>query len=50
VPDLFWCAGQGGYGFQSAPGASSFLADLIAGRATGYDAGFVKSVSPGRFA
>ena len=50
VPNLFWCAGQGGYGFQSAPGASSFLADLIAGRAPGYDAAFVKSVSPERFA
>ena len=24
-----WCAGQGGYGFQTSPVASQFLADLV---------------------
>ena len=27
VPDFIWCAGQGGYGFQTAPAASQLLAD-----------------------
>lgn len=33
---FIWCAGQGGYGFQTAPAASQFLADVIAGRQTGF--------------
>jgi hypothetical protein len=31
-PDFVWVAGQGGYGFQTAPAASQLVADLIAGR------------------
>ena len=31
---FIWCAGQGGYGMQSAPAASQFLADLVTGRAS----------------
>ncbi|SHI97947.1 NAD(P)/FAD-dependent oxidoreductase [Wenxinia saemankumensis] len=31
-PSFLWCAGQGGYGFQSAAAASTFLADLVGGR------------------
>ena len=30
-PDLFWCAGQGGYGIQSAAGASALAAALWLG-------------------
>lgn len=30
-PDFIWCAGQGGYGFQTAPAASQLLADLVRG-------------------
>jgi glycine/D-amino acid oxidase-like deaminating enzyme len=30
-PDFLWCAGQGGYGIQTAPAASQLLADLVAG-------------------
>lgn len=32
VPGLFWCAGQGGFGIQTAPAAGRLLADLILGR------------------
>jgi glycine/D-amino acid oxidase-like deaminating enzyme len=28
---FIWCAGQGGYGMQTAPAASQLLADLIGG-------------------
>ena len=48
-PSFFWLAGQGGYGFQSAPGASQLAADLIAGRSTGLSATLVAALSPARF-
>ncbi|MFM9827986.1 MAG: NAD(P)/FAD-dependent oxidoreductase [Sphingomonas sp.] len=32
VPGFFWCAGQGGYGIQTAPAASSVAAALVLGR------------------
>lgn len=31
VPDFFWCAGQGGFGIQTAPAAAEFGATLILG-------------------
>lgn len=31
VPGFFWLAGQGGYGIQTAPGASQFAATLLRG-------------------
>lgn len=31
VPGLFWCAGQGGYGIQSAPGMSAYCAAILTG-------------------
>lgn len=49
-PDYFWLAGQGGYGFQSAPAASALVADLIGGRAPSMDAATVQALSPLRFA
>ncbi len=49
VPDFFWLAGQGGYGFQTAPAASQLAADLIAGRAPSLDAATVAALSPARF-
>lgn len=49
-PAFFWHAGQGGYGFQTAPAASQHAADLIAGRAPEIDAVTAAAVSPGRFA
>lgn len=36
--NFIWCAGQGGYGFQTAPAASQFLADLLAGRSSELEA------------
>jgi D-arginine dehydrogenase len=48
-PDFFWVAGQGGYGFQSAPGASQLVADLLGGRATPLSASLVAALSPARF-
>lgn len=49
APDFIWCAGQGGYGFQTAPGASQLLADLVAGRASGLDAATLARLTPARF-
>lgn len=48
-PDFLWSAGQGGYGFQTAPGASALLADLVAGRPAGHDAATLAALSPARF-
>lgn len=50
VPGFFWQAGQGGYGFQTAPAASRLGAALILGAAPAVDKGLVAAVSPGRFA
>jgi D-arginine dehydrogenase len=46
---FFWLAGQGGYGFQTAPAAAALVADLVAGRAPGLSAGLVSALTPGRF-
>jgi glycine/D-amino acid oxidase-like deaminating enzyme len=46
---FIWCAGQGGYGFQSAPAASQLLADLIAGKQPALDAETVFALDPRRF-
>ena len=35
VPGLFWCAGQGGFGIQTAPAAADLAARLLLGRAAG---------------
>ncbi|MDW4549452.1 FAD-dependent oxidoreductase [Defluviimonas sp. D31] len=48
-PSFFWLAGQGGYGFQTAPSASRLAADLIAGRAPEIEAAAVSALSPNRF-
>lgn len=32
---FFWCAGQGGFGIQTAPAASALAADLLLGRPAG---------------
>jgi D-arginine dehydrogenase len=52
VPGLFWAAGQGGYGIQTAPAAGELLAALVSGeampeaiRAWGVD---VKALHPAR--
>ena len=47
---FFWLAGQGGYGFQTAPAASQLVADLIGGRAPELGSDLVAALSPARFA
>ncbi|MEO7177571.1 MAG: FAD-dependent oxidoreductase [Allosphingosinicella sp.] len=32
APGFFWCAGQGGFGIQTAPAAAKLAADLLLGR------------------
>ncbi|MEO9574063.1 MAG: FAD-binding oxidoreductase [Tateyamaria sp.] len=46
---FIWCAGQGGYGFQTAPAASQLLADLTLEQAPEIDAATIRSLSPARF-
>lgn len=48
IPDFVWCAGQGGYGFQTAPAASQFLADQIAARDPELDPETVARLTPDR--
>ncbi|MCL6286129.1 FAD-binding oxidoreductase [Ruegeria sp. 2012CJ41-6] len=48
VPDFIWCAGQGGYGFQTAPAASRLLADLMSGAPPELEPEMVAALSPGR--
>ena len=45
---FIWMAGQGGYGFQTAPAASQLVADLVAGRAPEIDADVVAMLRPDR--
>ena len=39
VPGLFWCAGQGGFGIQTAPAAGAMAAALVLGREPKVEAG-----------
>lgn len=48
-PGFWWCAGQGGQGFQSAPGAGAVLAELAGGPALGLGAAVMAALSPARF-
>lgn len=47
---FIWVAGQGGYGFLSAPAASQLVADRVAGRPSPLDAETLKATDPARFA
>jgi glycine/D-amino acid oxidase-like deaminating enzyme len=47
-PDFIWCAGQGGYGFQTAPAAARLLADLLGGRSSELDADSIAALTPER--
>ncbi|HRO14598.1 MAG TPA: FAD-binding oxidoreductase, partial [Paracoccus sp. (in: a-proteobacteria)] len=46
-PDFIWFAGQGGYGFQSAPAAARLIADIALDRPT--DPDLTRIISPARF-
>ncbi|RME14930.1 MAG: FAD-binding oxidoreductase [Alphaproteobacteria bacterium] len=45
-----WCAGQGGFGFLTAPGASRLVADRVTGRQSALDARTLSETDPARFA
>ncbi len=49
-PSFVWFAGQGGYGFQTAPAASRLLRDLIGGHGPDLPGTTVSALSPARFA
>jgi glycine/D-amino acid oxidase-like deaminating enzyme len=49
-PSFIWCAGQGGYGMQSAPAAAQLLYDLISGASPELSKDTVAALSPQRFA
>lgn len=48
-PSFIWVAGQGGYGFQTAPAASRLVADLVGGRPPELSADIVAALCPARF-
>jgi D-arginine dehydrogenase len=48
-PGFWWCAGQGGQGFLSAPGAGAVLAERAGGPATGLRAEMIAALTPDRF-
>lgn len=47
---FIWMAGQGGYGFQTAPAASKLVADLVTGTPPEIAADMVAKLNPHRFA
>ena len=48
-PSFLWCAGQGGQGFLSAPGAARVLLETAGGRPSGQPAAVLAALSPARF-
>lgn len=48
-PSFIWSAGQGGYGFQTAPAASQLVCDLVTGAAPALDPATVAALKPDRF-
>lgn len=49
VEGLFWCAGQGGYGIQTAPAAGRLIAALVLGLNPGEAAPALAAIDPARF-
>jgi glycine/D-amino acid oxidase-like deaminating enzyme len=49
APSFLWFAGQGGYGFQTAPGASALLSELVAGKTPGVGRDVAAATDPARF-
>ncbi len=51
VPGFFWCAGQGGFGIQTAPAAARLAAALLLGRAPDASVAHIDAdrYSPARF-
>ncbi len=48
-PAFVWCAGQGGYGFQTSPAASALVAARIIGAVPDLPPGVVAALAPDRF-
>jgi D-arginine dehydrogenase len=48
-PNFIWCAGQGGYGFQTAPAASQLISDITCGQASELDEQIINTLSLNRF-
>jgi D-arginine dehydrogenase len=48
-PSFVWCAGQGGYGFQTSPAASALVAARVAGTAPELPPEIVAALAPDRF-
>jgi glycine/D-amino acid oxidase-like deaminating enzyme len=48
-PAFVWCAGQGGYGFQTSPAASALLAARVAGAPPDLPPEVVAALAPDRF-
>lgn len=48
-PSFFWLAGQGGYGFQTAPAASTLAAELLLDMPLSLDKTLCAALSPERF-
>lgn len=46
---FWWCAGQGGQGFLSAPGAGAVLSELAGGPSSGLAPDLLAALSPARF-
>ncbi|WP_299663172.1 FAD-binding oxidoreductase [uncultured Ruegeria sp.] len=44
-PSFIWSAGQGGYGFQTAPAASQLVADLVIGATSELDEASVRALN-----
>ncbi|WP_298839391.1 FAD-binding oxidoreductase [uncultured Roseobacter sp.] len=48
IPSFVWCAGQGGYGMQTAPAASQLVADMVFGRPPRLAANSIAALRPER--
>ncbi len=48
APGFFWCAGQGGYGIQTAPAAGALVAAMIKGEDPGAAAAIIPAIDPMR--
>ncbi|MCC5987311.1 MAG: FAD-binding oxidoreductase [Pararhodobacter sp.] len=48
-PAFLWCAGQGGQGFLSAPGAARVMAEAAGGTASGFSPEIIAALSPARY-
>ncbi len=47
-PGFVWCAGQGGYGFSTAPAASQLVSDLALGQSPSLETSVISALLPDR--